>query len=151
MDAVAEKTTKEEQRIAQSSVSKVQEAAQKAMRMGSSSVKINIHEGGEALIIPKRALSFLFDIVRSMAEGKSIILMPSDTEVSTQQAAHLLHVSRPHVVKLLEKGEIPFRRVGTHRRIEIKYIVAYQKKLKEKREEKLGFLAKQAQELNLGY
>lgn len=79
---------------------------------------------------------------------KSII---EDTEVSTQQAADMLNVSRPHLEKLLEEGEIHFKKVGSHRRIEVKNIVAYEKRLKENRSEKMDFLAKQAQDHNLGY
>lgn len=71
--------------------------------------------------------------------------------VSTKQAADMLNVSRPHLVKLLEEGEIPFKKVGTHRRIELKNLIAYEKRLKENRNKKLDFLAKQAQDLNLGY
>jgi excisionase family DNA binding protein len=86
-----------------------------------------------------------------MAEGKSITLIPSDAEVSTQQAADILNVSRPHLVKLLEDGKIAFTKVGTHRRIEIQNLMDYQKNLKKNRRKHLGFLAEQAQELNLGY
>jgi excisionase family DNA binding protein len=86
-----------------------------------------------------------------MAQGKSITLIPSDAEVSTQQAADMLNVSRPHLVKLLEGGEIPFKKVGAHRRIALRHLMDYEKKLKENRREKLDFLTEQAQELNLGY
>jgi excisionase family DNA binding protein len=86
-----------------------------------------------------------------MAEGKSLTLIPSDSEVSTQQAADILNVSRPHLVKLLEKGYIPFKKVGSHRRIELKDIVTYEEKQKKNRKDQLDFLSRQAQELNLGY
>jgi excisionase family DNA binding protein len=86
-----------------------------------------------------------------MAQRKFITILPSDTEVSTRQAASLLNVSRPHLVKLLEQGEIPFKKVGTHRRIQLKNLLEYEQRLKENRKEKLDFLARQAQDLNLGY
>jgi len=86
-----------------------------------------------------------------MADEKSNTLIPSDAELTTQQAADILNVSRPHIVKLLEEGEIPFKKAGAHRRIELKALVAYDKKLKKTRDKKLAFLAKQAQDLNLGY
>lgn len=86
-----------------------------------------------------------------MAAGKSMALILSDATVGTQEAADYLEVSRPYVVRLLEKGEIPFSKVGTHRRIKVSDLVAYQKKIKATRSKKLNFLAKQAQELNLGY
>jgi excisionase family DNA binding protein len=77
--------------------------------------------------------------------------MPSDTEVSALQAADMLHVFRPHIVKLLEQGAIPFKKVGSHRRILLEDLLKYDQELKQQREKSLQFLAQQAQELNLGY
>lgn len=151
MQAVLESTTKEDQRIAKSSISKLREASERVRSSEGNFVEIKISENGDFLKIPKRALSLLFEILSNMAHGKSLTLIPSDTEVSTQQAADMLKVSRPHLVKLLEEGEIPFKKVGTHRRIELNNLIAYEKRLKENRIEKLDFLAKQAQDLNLGY
>jgi excisionase family DNA binding protein len=151
MTAVQERTTREDQRIAKSSISQFRETSRRAMGNDRNFVKIKIQEKGDFLRIPKKALYLLFDILTNMAEGRSITLIPSDTEVSTQQAADMLNVSRPHLVKLLEEGEISFKKVGTHRRIELKNLLAYEKKLKDSRNEKLDFLAKQAQDLNLGY
>jgi excisionase family DNA binding protein len=151
MEAVLERTTKEDQRIAQSSISKFRETSQRVIRTDSKYAKIKIQEKGDFLRIPKKALSLLFDILSNMAQGKSITLIPSDAEVSTQQAADMLNVSRPHLVKLLEGGEIPFKKVGAHRRIALRHLMDYEKKLKENRREKLDFLTEQAQELNLGY
>jgi len=151
METVLEKTTKEDQRIARSSISKLNNNSQKIIINGRNSVKIKIDGKKDFLNIPQKALSLLFDILSNMAEGKSITLIPSDTVISTQQAADILNISRPHLVKLLEDGKIPFKKVGTHRRIELKNIVLYENKLKKNRKEKLNFLVKQAQELNLGY
>ena len=75
----------------------------------------------------------------------------ADAAVGTQEAADYLDVSRPYVVRLLEKGEIPFSKVGTHRRVKVSDLVAYQKKMKATRKKHLNFLAQQAQELRLGY
>ena len=88
-----------------------------------------------------------------MEDGNSISLFFSDNnaDINTQQAAELLGVSRPHIVSLLENGEIPFLKVGTHRRIHLKDLIAYDKKIKKNRADKLDFLAAQAQELNIGY
>ncbi len=86
-----------------------------------------------------------------MAEGKAISLIPSASEVTTQQAADMLHVSRPHIVKLLEQGTIPFKKVGSHRRILLEDLLKYEAEQKEKKRENLQFLAEQAQELNIGY
>jgi excisionase family DNA binding protein len=75
----------------------------------------------------------------------------SDTAIGTQDAAEYLDVSRPYVVRLLEKSEIPFSKVGTNRRIKVSDLVAYQKGMKAIRKKQLRFLAQQAQDLNLGY
>ncbi len=60
-------------------------------------MKIKIQESGDFVKIPRKALALLFIIINNMAEGKSITLIPSGAEVSTQQAADMLHVSRPHL------------------------------------------------------
>jgi excisionase family DNA binding protein len=78
-------------------------------------------------------------------------LLPSDSHISIEQAADLLNVFPPQLVKLLEEGIIPFKKAGTHRRIELKHLVEYQQKTLENRNNKLNFLANQAQELSLGY
>jgi excisionase family DNA binding protein len=151
METPLERTTKEEQEIAQTSISKVHATSRKVVRTKRNFVKIRIQENDDFLKIPKKAVLLLFEILDNMAQGKSFTLIPSDSEVSTQQAADMLNVSRPHIVKLLEDGVIPFKKVGTHRRIEIKHLIRYQQKIEENRKDKLDFLTKQAQELNLGY
>ncbi len=151
MEAILERTTKEDQQIAKTALVKGQEAFIKILDIQNSSVSIKVQDRKGALLIPKKALMLLFDILNNMADGKSITLIPSDAELSTQQAADLLNVSRPHIVHLLEKGDIPFRKVGAHRRIDLKDLIAYDNKLKKSRAKKLAFLAKQAQDLNLGY
>ncbi len=151
MEIVLERTTRDDQRVARSSVLKIRKSSLKARKSEDGFTKIRIHENGEYLRIPKKALSLLYTILENMAEGKSITLIPSEAEISTQQAAEMLNVSRPHLVKLLEEGKIPFKKVGTHRRIELKHLIDYEKKLKENQKQKLAQLAQQAQELNLGY
>jgi excisionase family DNA binding protein len=151
MEVALERTTKEEQEIAQTSISKVHATSRIVVKTKRSFVKIKIQENGDSLKIPKKAILLLFAILDNMAQGKSFTLIPSDSEVSTQQAADMLNVSRPHVVKLLEDGVIPFKKVGTHRRIELKHLIKYQQKNEQNRTDKLDFLTKQSQELNLGY
>ncbi len=86
-----------------------------------------------------------------MSKRKAITFIPSDSELSTQQAADMLGVSRPHLVKLLEQGKIPYRKIGGHRRILFEDLEKYDKDLRKTRSERLSFLNKQAQGLNLGY
>ena len=86
-----------------------------------------------------------------MAEGKTISIVPSNSELSTQQAADMINVSRPHLIKLLESKQIPFKKVGSHRRVLLIDIMEYQDQLVKQREDQLDFLSNQAQDLNLGY
>jgi excisionase family DNA binding protein len=145
------RTTKQEQQIARTSISKVHLASKRVEKNRSRFVKIKLTEQGDFLHIPKKAVLLLFEILENMAQGKSFTLVPADADIGTQQAADLLNMSRPHLVKLLEDGVIPFKKVGTHRRIEFKHLEEYRRKSEENRNSKLDFLTKQAQELDLGY
>ena len=150
IEAVLEKTSLEDQKIAKTSIARIQ-ANPPRVRRSSSFVNIKFQEKGVYLKIPVKAYELLLSILNNMADGKSIALVPSDATLSTQQAADMLNVSRPHLVKLLEGGEIPFTKVGTHRRITMQAVMDYQQKLKETRRRQLDFLTQQAQELNMGY
>ncbi|WP_229208756.1 helix-turn-helix domain-containing protein [Dyadobacter luticola] len=148
METVFERPTKREQKMASESVIKFTSAIS---RRKSDSVNVRIQESEELFAIPRKALEFLSLILSLMAEGKAISLIPSASELSTQQAADLLNVSRPHIVKLLEQGVIPFKKAGSHRRILLEDLMKYAGQLKETREQSFKFLAEQAQDLNLGY
>ena len=150
MEAVLEKTTKEDQRIAKTSVDRLRKASQKLNQRGKY-IEITLQHSNDPLRLPNKAISLLSTIITNMAAGKSMAIILSDTNIGTQEAANYLDVSRPHVVRLLEKGEIPFSKAGTHRRIKVSDLVAYQKKMKATRRKQLNFLAQQAQELGLGY
>ncbi len=151
METILNSTSGDDQKISLRSISKLKGISEKLRNVSTSSVTIRIEETDEFIIIPKKALSLLITILSNMSEGKSISIIPTDSELSTQQAADLLNVSRPHLVKLLESNTIPFKKVGSHRRIYIKDLIKYDKILQKNREEKLNFLSTQAQELNLGY
>ena len=151
MNAIIERTTREEQRIAKSSISSFKESSKKILKKHAPVVKIKLQHEDKYMEIPPKAFSLLYDILSNMALGKSITLIPSDTEISTQQAADILNVSRPHIVKLLEDGMISYKKVGAHRRIQLKDLMKYEKLIQENREKQLTFLAKQAQVLNHGY
>jgi excisionase family DNA binding protein len=73
--------------------------------------------GGEALVLPRPAVSLLAYILSQAAAGRGVSVMPSHAELTTQQAADLLNVSRPYLIGLLEAGTIPFKLVGRHRRV----------------------------------
>lgn len=148
METVVERPTLKDQQVARESLPLFTKAiAQKESEQSS----IQIQANSLSINIPIKALHLLAVILSRMAQGKSISLIPSDSEISTQQAAAILNVSRPHVVKLLEEGVIPFKKVGSHRRILLKDVLVYANQQKETRKESLQFFTQQAQELNLGY
>jgi excisionase family DNA binding protein len=101
--------------------------------------------------LPRAAVRLLHAMLREMAQGDAISLIPVHAELSTQQAADLLNVSRPYLVSLLESGVIPYRKVGARRRILFEHLMAYKRAEEAKREEALNELARQSQELGLGY
>ena len=119
-----------------------------------SAIKMQIVEGNDAnevLNIPNSAMRLLVQILSEMAQGNAVMLTPIHAELSTQQAADILNVSRPYLVELLEKDLIPHRKVGTHRRVLLEDILHYKNAIKAKRREVLDELSAQAQELNMGY
>lgn len=101
--------------------------------------------------LPPQAVEVLAEVLMHLAEGKEVTVAAHPVEMTTQQAADFLHVSRPFLVNLLEKGEIPFRKVGSHRRVLFEDAAAYKRRVDEKRLKVLDQLAAQAQELGLGY
>jgi len=142
-------TTEDESRQAQESVRRL--APHLSTRRG---LRMQILEDGhpeETLAIPASALRLLASILTEMAQGNAVTLIPIHAEMTTQQAADFLNVSRPFLVGLLEKGEIPYRKVGTHRRVLFRDLRDYKHRLDAARHGALDELAAQAQELGMGY
>lgn len=116
-------------------------------------LEIQIHEGNDdqRLKLPTSAVRLLLDILEQMARGNAVTLIPVNAELTTQQAADVLNVSRPFVVKLLDEGKLPFRKVGAHRRIKFEDLMAFKTNIDNQRLEALNKLVEQAQELDMGY
>ncbi|WP_231742110.1 helix-turn-helix domain-containing protein [Stieleria varia] len=101
--------------------------------------------------IPPSAVQLLGALLTEFAKGNAVPMFPVHAELTTQQASDLLGVSRPFLVQQLEKGALPFRKVGTHRRVLLKDLMEYKESMDRKRHEALDELAAQAQELDMGY
>jgi excisionase family DNA binding protein len=117
----------------------------------STSISILEDELGQKIVVPNVAISLLLEILTQMAQGNAVTLMPYHAELTTQQAADLLNVSRPFLVKLLESGELAHRMVGKHRRVLLQDVMKYKENIDRARNETLNELVAQAQELNMGY
>jgi excisionase family DNA binding protein len=113
--------------------------------------QLRVIDGDEVITVPVSAMRMLVDILAYMAEGEAVAIIPQDAELTTQQAADFLNVSRPFFVKLLEEGKLEFHKVGSHRRVYFRDLVAYKEQSMGERRKALDELAKQAQDLNMGY
>lgn len=154
MEALLEKISKKDQKAVRELRPKVGKVQTELSQTDSDIISVQVGgPKGHILEIPKSALVLFFKMLDHISARDTFAVFFSDnkTEISTQQAAEILGVSRPHLVNLLKKGAIPYKKVGTHRRIQLKDIIAYDKKVKENMDKQLDFLARQAQELNLGY
>lgn len=103
------------------------------------------------LVLPGHVLQILLDVLSEMSKGNAISIIPHHQELSSQEAANLLNVSRPFLVGLLEQGGIPFRKVGAHRRVLLNDIMAYREQTEQLRTKALDDLAALSQEDGMGY
>ena len=119
--------TKEEQKVAMESYGAL---ASSLTQIHTDYAEVEIEETNERIKIPLNALKLLAKILKETSQGKPISIVPIATEITTQAAAELLGCSRPHLVKLLENGEIKFTKIGKHRRIKYQDVLEYKKNIK---------------------
>lgn len=113
--------------------------------------RLCVIDGDQGIEVPMIALRILVDILAQMAKGNAVCVVPVHAEVTTQEAADFLNVSRPYLVRLLESGDLPFRKVGTHRRVMFTDLMQYRAGSRTRRKQALDELTREAQELGMGY
>ena len=135
---------------ADSALAKVS-SQQLAAHLGNAGLRLELKTGTttEELVLPPSALRLLVRILTEIGQGNAVTLTPIRAELTTQQAADLLNVSRPHLVKLLDEGAIPSRKVGSHRRVELEDLLVYKRDFLAKRHAALDELQALSQELDL--
>ena len=103
------------------------------------------------VVVPRASLELFVRILGEMAGGNAVTIVPVHAELTTQQAAELLNVSRPFMVKLLEDGHVPFRLVGTRRRVRFEDLARFRQRGDEERKKVMDELTAEAQRLGLDY
>jgi excisionase family DNA binding protein len=123
--------TKEEQKVAMESYTALSAMIE---HLKTNNPEIEIEETQEKVVIPLSALKLLARILKVTGQGNPVSIIPVATEMTTQAAAEFLGCSRPHLVKLLEDGAIPFTKVGKHRRVRFEDLAEYKMRQREQRE-----------------
>lgn len=151
MTATIELPTPETQREARTALRELRPAPATV----SETVRVRVSPRGRGrehtAVVPRQAFELFLEVLGQLANGNAVTIIPVRAELTTQQAADLLNVSRPHLVEILERGEIPFRRVGSHRRIAAADVLAYRKRDEARRRGVMDELTAEAQKLGLGY
>lgn len=148
MDNINEirRPSKEEQRAAMESYDVLSSTLE---QIHSDFPEIEIEETKERIKIPLNTLKLLAKILKETSQGKPISIVPIATEITTQAAAELLGCSRPHLIKLLENGEIQFTKIGKHRRIKYLDVLEYKNKIKAEQRKLLMEIMKADEESGL--
>ena len=114
-------------------------------------LRVRDGEREQPIELPAGAVELLSHVLEAMAAGQGVTLIPENAELTTVQAADVLSVSRPYLIKLLDRGAIPHRKVGKHRRVRMEDVVAYKDAIDRERERALDRLTREAQGHDMGY
>lgn len=112
------------------------------------SAQLLIDDAKEAIVLPDTVFQLLQQVVHYVGEGKMLYIRNEEV-LTTQEAADMLHVSRPYLIKLLENGEIPFIKVGKHRRVSINDLLSFKKQLESEQDQAIADLARLSQDLGI--
>lgn len=110
-----------------------------------------VFDEGERVRLPESARRRLLEVVQALAAGQDVAVIAHDKLLTTQQVADMLRVSRPHVVKLIDTGQIPHEMAGTHRRVRAADVLTFRERRAAERREKLRELSQASQDLAGGY
>jgi excisionase family DNA binding protein len=140
--------SKEDMKLARASAQRFAPLARRG-----SPLTLRVRDAGEeeTIELPAGAVKLLHAILEEMASGHAITIVPQNAELTTHEAADFLNVSRPFLVQLLEQKKLPYRLVGTHRRIRFEDVLHYKENIDAERRKVLDQLVAEAQELKMGY
>jgi excisionase family DNA binding protein len=142
----------DEKAIAAATESSRQIAAFVSMKLDTQHIEpIDEAQRRQSVELPTIALKLLGDILNELALGNGVRVVPVHAELTTQEGADMLNVSRPHLVKLLDEGQIRHTKTGSHRRIKFTDMMAYKADRDRMSRVAMDELAKQGQELDMGY
>jgi excisionase family DNA binding protein len=115
------------------------------------SLRVTDSKKSAEIVLPQDVFKLLLSVLAEIGRGNAVTVMPVEAELTTQQAADILNVSRPYLITLLDEGQIPYRKVGTRRRVKLIDVLAYKRRIDEARMKVLEELTAEAQELDMGY
>lgn len=110
-----------------------------------------VGKNAPVLELPPQASRFFAEILGLMSQGRRTSLVPQKHELTTQEAAAFLNVSRPFLVRQLETGKLAHRKIRRHRRVEFEKLLEFKQSMHRDTEQALQEIATKAQELGLGY
>lgn len=110
---------------------------------------VMLKSDGQEIEIPSIITKILYEIITILSKGGALTIIPMEKELTTQQAADILNVSRPFLINLLENGDIPFHKTGTHRKIFMKDLREYREQINKNRTNKINEIINLSQEYGL--